>query len=55
MRILLHSGVPEVVRMRIIGHRTRAMVDRNNILSHDDVPDAMRKMATEHNGGNLAR
>jgi integrase len=43
-RNLIRSGVPEVVSMRITGHRTRAVFDRYNIVSPADLQDAARKM-----------
>ncbi|HYM88281.1 MAG TPA: site-specific integrase [Nitrospiraceae bacterium] len=53
-RNLIRSGVPEVVSMRITGHRTRAVFDRYNIVSSADLQDAARKMAGGHNPGHSA-
>ena len=53
-RNLIRSGVPEVVSMRITGHRTRAVFDRYNIVSPADLQDAARKMADGHNLGHSA-
>lgn len=53
-RNLIRSGVPEVVSMRITGHRTRAVFDRYNIVSPADLQDAARKMADGHNCGHTA-
>ena len=53
-RNLIRSGVPEVVSMRITGHRTRAVFDRYNIVSPADLQDAARKMADGHNYGHSA-
>jgi integrase len=53
-RNLIRSGVPEVVSMRITGHRTRAVFDRYNIVSPADLQDAARKMADGHNSGHNA-
>jgi integrase len=50
-RNLIRSGVPEVVSMRITGHRTRAVFDRYNIVSPADLQDAARKMTDGHNSG----
>ena len=50
-RNLIRSGVPEVVSMRITGHRTRSVFDRYNIVSPADLQDAARKMA----GGHISR
>ena len=53
-RNLIRSGVPEVVNMRITGHRTRAVFDRYNIVSPADLQDAARKMADGYNLGHSA-
>ena len=53
-RNLIRSGVPEVVSMRITGHRTRSVFDRYNIVSPADLQDAARKMADGHNLGTVA-
>lgn len=53
-RNLIRSGVPEVVSMRITGHRTRSVFDRYNIVSPADLQDAARKMAGGHNPGHSA-
>ena len=45
-RSLIRSGVPEVVSMRITGHRTRAIFDRYNIVSPANLQDATRKRLT---------
>jgi integrase len=52
-RNLIRSGVPEVVSMRITGHRTRAVFDRYNIVSPTDLQEAARKMADGHNLGTV--
>jgi len=44
-RNLVRSGVPEVIAMRITGHVTRSMFDRYNIVSDDDVADAMERVS----------
>ena len=53
-RNLIHSDVPEVVRMRITGHRTRSVFDRYNIVRPVDLQDAARKMADGHNLDTMA-
>ena len=50
-RNLIRFGVPEVVSMKITGHRTRAVFDRYNIVSPADLQDAARKMGDGHNFG----
>ena len=44
VRNLRKAGVSEKEAMRISGHKTRAVFDRYNIVSTDDVMDAMRKL-----------
>ena len=40
---LIRSGVPEVVAMRITGHRTRSMFDRYSIVDQADVRRATQQ------------
>ena len=53
-RNLIRSGVPEVVSMRITGHRTHSVFDRYTIVSPIDPQDAARKMADGHIFGHSA-
>jgi integrase len=43
VRNLIRSGVSEKVAMRISGHKTRAMLDRYDIVDERDLRDAARK------------
>ena len=47
VRNLTRKGVPQVVAMRISGHKTVSMFQRYNIVSTDDISTALEKVAAK--------
>jgi hypothetical protein len=45
VRNLIQSGVPERIAMMISGHKTRAVLDRYNIVDERNLKDAARKLS----------
>jgi integrase len=53
---LSRAGVPEPIAMAIMGHKTRAMYDRYNIVDEDDIRSALTQVEQHRarRGYNLA-
>jgi len=54
-RNAIRGGLSEGVTMALMGHRTRAMLDRYNVTAASDLADGMGRVAAYLDGGSRAK